>query len=100
MTVYGTRPEAIKVATIIAALERDERFESIPVVTGQHREMLDQVNTMFGITPKHDLDLMKPGQALTHRRRAARCRHRAGRHFDSDGGGDRRVQSPNHGRSS
>jgi UDP-N-acetylglucosamine 2-epimerase (non-hydrolysing) len=64
MTVYGTRPEAIKVATIIAALERDERFESIPVVTGQHREMLDQVNTMFGITPKHDLDLMKPGQAL------------------------------------
>ncbi len=64
MTVYGTRPEAIKVATVIEALERDERFESIAVVTGQHREMLDQVNTMFGITPKHDLDLMKPGQAL------------------------------------
>ncbi len=64
MTVYGTRPEAIKVATVIEALERDDRFESIPVVTGQHREMLDQVNTMFGITPKHDLDLMKPGQPL------------------------------------
>ena len=64
MTVYGTRPEAIKVATVIEALDRDERFESIPVVTGQHREMLDQVNTMFGITPKHDLDLMKPGQPL------------------------------------
>ena len=64
MTVYGTRPEAIKVATVLEALEQDERFESIPVVTGQHREMLDQVNTMFGITPKHDLDLMKPGQPL------------------------------------
>ena len=64
MTVYGTRPEAIKVAPVIETLERDERFESIPVVTGQHREMLDQVNSMFGITPKHDLDLMKPGQPL------------------------------------
>lgn len=64
MTVYGTRPEAIKVATVVEALDRDERFESIPVVTGQHREMLDQVNAMFGITPKHDLDLMRPGQPL------------------------------------
>ena len=64
MTVYGTRPEAIKVATVIEALERDERFESIPVVTGQHREMLDQVNSMFGITPRHDLDLMRAGQPL------------------------------------
>lgn len=64
MIVYGTRPEAIKVATVIEALERDDRFQAIPVVTGQHREMLDQVNTMFGITPKHDLDLMKQGQPL------------------------------------
>lgn len=64
MTIYGTRPEAIKVATVIEALERDERFESIPVVTGQHREMLDQVNTRFGIVPKHDLALMTPGQPL------------------------------------
>ena len=64
MTVYGTRPEAIKVATLLEALDRDERFESIPVVTGQHREMLDQVNAAFGITPKHDLDLMKAGQSL------------------------------------
>ncbi len=64
MTIYGTRPEAIKVAPVVKALERDARFESIPVVTGQHREMLDQVNAMFGIEPKHDLDLMKPGQAL------------------------------------
>lgn len=64
MTIYGTRPEAIKVATVIEAIERDDRFESISVVTGQHREMLDQVNTMFGITPKHDLNLMKQGQPL------------------------------------
>ncbi|TRX61938.1 non-hydrolyzing UDP-N-acetylglucosamine 2-epimerase [Corynebacterium hiratae] len=64
MTVYGTRPEAIKVAPIITALEKDERFESIAVSTGQHREMLEQVNTMFGIKPKLDLHLMKPGQGL------------------------------------
>ncbi|TRX46367.1 UDP-N-acetylglucosamine 2-epimerase (non-hydrolyzing) [Corynebacterium guaraldiae] len=64
MTVYGTRPEAIKVAPVIKALEKDERFESVAVSTGQHKEMLEQVNKMFGITPKHDLGLMKPGQSL------------------------------------
>lgn len=64
MTVYGTRPEAIKVASVLAALQEDSRFESIPVSTGQHREMLKQVNTRFGITPKYDLGLMKQGQSL------------------------------------
>lgn len=64
MTVYGTRPEAIKVAPVIKALEADSRFESIPVTTGQHREMLDQVNAQFGITPAYDLDIMRPGQTL------------------------------------
>lgn len=64
MTVYGTRPEAIKVAPVIKALEADPRFESIAVTTGQHREMLDQVNTQFGITPAFDLDIMCPGQSL------------------------------------
>lgn len=64
MTVYGTRPEAIKVAPVIKALESDERFESIAVSTGQHKEMLEQVNSMFEIKPKHDLGLMKPGQGL------------------------------------
>lgn len=64
MTVYGTRPEAIKVAPVIKALEADERFESVAVTTGQHREMLDQVNTQFGITPAYDLDIMRPGQTL------------------------------------
>lgn len=64
MTVYGTRPEAIKVAPVIKALEADDRFESIAVSTGQHKEMLEQVNTMFGIKPSYDLGLMKPGQGL------------------------------------
>ena len=64
MTVYGTRPEAIKVAPLISALQEDDRFTSIAVSTGQHREMLEQVNKMFGIEPAHDLGLMKPGQSL------------------------------------
>lgn len=64
VTVYGTRPEAIKVAPVITALDRDGRFESVSVSTGQHLEMLEQVNKMFGIKPKWDLHLMKPGQSL------------------------------------
>lgn len=64
MTVYGTRPEAIKVAPILSHLQNDVRFESIPVSTGQHREMLKQVNSIFGISPRHNLGLMKQGQAL------------------------------------
>lgn len=64
MTVYGTRPEAIKVAPVIKALEADERFDSVAVSTGQHKEMLEQVNSMFDITPAYDLGLMKQGQSL------------------------------------
>lgn len=64
LTIYGTRPEAIKVAPVIKALEADDRFTSVAVSTGQHREMLDQVNGIFGITPDHDLALMKQGQSL------------------------------------
>lgn len=64
MTVYGTRPEAIKVAPVIKALEKDSRFESVVVSTGQHKQMLDQVNRMFGISPKYDLHLMTDGQTL------------------------------------
>ena len=64
MTIYGTRPEAIKVAPVIRELEKDPRFESITVVTGQHREMLDQVNEVFGITPDRDIDVFEPGQSL------------------------------------
>ncbi|WP_299058189.1 non-hydrolyzing UDP-N-acetylglucosamine 2-epimerase [uncultured Nocardioides sp.] len=65
MVVYGTRPEAIKVAPVIGALKSDDRFAVLPVVTGQHREMLDQVNSIFGIKPVADLDLMRPGATLT-----------------------------------
>ena len=64
MTIYGTRPEAIKVAPIIKAIDRAEDLENIIVVTGQHREMLDQVNTMFDIVPHHDLNIMSAGQSL------------------------------------
>jgi UDP-N-acetylglucosamine 2-epimerase (non-hydrolysing) len=64
MTIYGTRPEAIKVAPIIKAIEREPDLENVIVVTGQHREMLDQVNTMFQIVPDHDLDIMAAGQSL------------------------------------
>lgn len=65
MTVYGTRPEAIKVAPVIHGLQRDERFDSIAVVTGQHREMLDQVNEIFAIRPDVDLDVFGHGQSLS-----------------------------------
>ena len=64
MTVYGTRPEAIKVAPVVSALQNDDRFDSVVVSTGQHKEMLEQVNKRFGITPDHDMALMKPGQTL------------------------------------
>ncbi|WP_106507707.1 non-hydrolyzing UDP-N-acetylglucosamine 2-epimerase [Brachybacterium timonense] len=64
MTIYGTRPEAIKVAPIIKAIETADGMESIAVVTGQHREMLDQVNTMFSIVPDYDLNIMSAGQTL------------------------------------
>lgn len=64
MTIYGTRPEAIKVAPIIRAIQVDEEMENVIVVTGQHREMLDQVNILFGIQPDHDLDIMSGGQSL------------------------------------
>lgn len=64
MVVYGTRPEAIKVAPMIKALEADPRLEPIVVVTAQHREMLDQVNEVFNIVPDVDLNLMAHGQTL------------------------------------
>ena len=64
MVVYGTRPEAIKVAPVIRALQQDIRFNVIAVSTGQHREMLEQVNSKFGIQPKHDLEIMRDGQSL------------------------------------
>ncbi|HEY7049788.1 MAG TPA: UDP-N-acetylglucosamine 2-epimerase (non-hydrolyzing) [Jatrophihabitantaceae bacterium] len=64
MVVYGTRPEAIKVAPVIGRLGTSPHLRPIPVVTGQHREMLDQVNQLFGIEPAHDLDIIAPRQSL------------------------------------
>lgn len=65
MTIFGTRPEAIKMAPIIKALECDSRFESIVVVTAQHRQMLDTVMALFEIQPAVDLNIMRPQQTLT-----------------------------------
>ncbi|MDE6416955.1 MAG: UDP-N-acetylglucosamine 2-epimerase (non-hydrolyzing) [Duncaniella sp.] len=65
MLVFGTRPEAIKMAPLVKHLQsRGAEFETIVTVTGQHREMLDQVLEIFDITPHHDLNIMKPGQDL------------------------------------
>lgn len=66
MAVYGTRPEAIKMAPVIQALQQSPLFRPIVTVTGQHREILDQVNDLFGIAPDHDLNLIAPRQTLTH----------------------------------
>lgn len=62
--VFGTRPEAIKLAPLIKKFQTEQEFECRVAVTAQHREMLDQVLTLFNIVPEYDLDLMKPGQDL------------------------------------
>ena len=64
LTVFGTRPEAIKLFPLIHALAADERFDSRVCVSAQHRGMLDQVLQIAGIAPDHDLDLMRPDQSL------------------------------------
>lgn len=65
MFVYGTRPEAIKLAPIIRAMERSPAFAPTVVVTAQHRSMLDEANAFFGVRPDHDLAIMAEGQTLT-----------------------------------
>nr|WP_213016859.1 UDP-N-acetylglucosamine 2-epimerase (non-hydrolyzing) [Desemzia sp. RIT 804] len=66
MTIFGTRPEAIKMAPVVLELKKQsERFESIVAVTAQHREMLDQVLKIFDITPDYDLNVMKANQTLS-----------------------------------
>lgn len=64
LTVFGTRPEAIKMAPLVHQLANDERFDARVCVTAQHREMLDQVLGLFEITPEYDLNIMKAGQTL------------------------------------
>jgi len=65
MTIFGTRPEAIKMAPILLELGKHANIRSCVVVTAQHRSMLDQVLNVFNIKPDHDLDIMQPGQSLT-----------------------------------
>ena len=64
MPIYGTRPEAIKMAPIVAALKESNTLDCFVTVTGQHRSMLDQVNNLFGIEPDYDLNIFEPGQSL------------------------------------
>jgi UDP-N-acetylglucosamine 2-epimerase (non-hydrolysing) len=65
LCVFGTRPEAIKMAPLVKHLQRHAEFQAEVCVTGQHRQMLDQVLRLFDIKPEFDLDLMKPGQDLS-----------------------------------
>ncbi len=65
LLVFGTRPEAIKMAPLVKALEKNKNFECKVCVTAQHREMLDQVLGLFEISPDYDLDVMKPNQTLS-----------------------------------
>ena len=64
LSVFGTRPEAIKMAPLVKALEIDNGIDAKVCVTAQHREMLDQVLNLFDIKPDFDLNIMKPGQTL------------------------------------
>ena len=65
LTVFGTRPEAIKMAPLARALANEEQFEAKVCVTAQHRQMLDQVLNLFELTPDFDLNIMQVGQDLT-----------------------------------
>jgi UDP-N-acetylglucosamine 2-epimerase (non-hydrolysing) len=64
LSIFGTRPEAIKMAPLVSALSQEPAIQSVVCVTGQHREMLDQVLALFGLRAQHDLDIMVPNQTL------------------------------------
>lgn len=66
LSIFGTRPEAIKMAPLVKELESRSGIQSVVCVTAQHRDMLDQVLEIFDIKPDYDLNVMKPGQTLTH----------------------------------
>ena len=65
MSIFGTRPETIKMAPVVHELEKREEIESIVCVTAQHREMLDQVLKALKVKPDYDLNIMKQGQTLS-----------------------------------
>ena len=64
LITFGTRPEALKLAPLILAAKRDKSIETIVCATGQHREIVEQANQLFGITPDYNLSIMQPGQTL------------------------------------
>ena len=64
LSVFGTRPEAIKMVSVIRSLTESGRYQTDVCVTGQHRTMLDQVLALFSIVPASDLNVMRPGQEL------------------------------------
>ena len=64
ISVFGTRPEAIKMAPLVLKLKQDERFDEVTVVSAQHREMLDQVLDIFKIKPNYDFNIMHKNQSL------------------------------------
>jgi len=64
LSIFGTRPEAIKMAPLVTALQQEPEIQSVVCVTGQHREMLDQVLALFDLRAQHDLDIMVPNQTL------------------------------------
>ena len=64
MLVFGTRPEAIKMCPLVLELKSRKKIETLVCVTGQHRQMLDQVLDAFGVTPDYDLSIMKDKQTL------------------------------------
>lgn len=66
MLIFGTRPEAVKMAPLALELKKNDKFEVTVCVTAQHRQMLDQVLDIFGVKPDFDLNIMKPSQTLTH----------------------------------
>lgn len=66
LSIFGTRPEAIKMAPVVKELESRPDVQSVVCVTAQHRDMLDQVLKVFNVTPDYDLDIMRPNQTLSH----------------------------------
>ena len=64
MTIFGTRPEAIKMAPLVKELEKNENLKPVVVITAQHREMLDSVLKIFDVKPDYDLNIMKANQTL------------------------------------
>ena len=106
MSVFGTRPDTIKMAPVVHALASHPEIDDIVCVTAQHRQMLDDLLALFAIAPDYDLDIMTEDQTLTEittrvlagmepvlERGGARRRARARRHDDEHGRGARRVLS-------